>query len=265
MSSHEHVLEGRDARLLAALPRSTRLVLELLEGMEGGALAIELPDARHVRVGHGPLVAHWRIHDYAVFDSVLARGDIGLGESLMDGQWESDDLAGLLTLLARNRARLGEAVHGRRLRVATARLWHLLRANTRRGARRNIEAHYDLGNDFYSLWLDETMTYSAAVFAAADEPLADAQRRKYRRILERLDAQPGQRILEIGCGWGGFAEVAATEFGCLVHGLTLSPAQLEFAVERAHRGGYAEQAQFALCDYRDVDGCFDHVVSIEMI
>lgn len=265
MTSNEQIIGARASSAPADLASSTRLVLELLRGLQGGALAVELPDGHQMRVGHGGLLAHWRVRDHAVFDAVLARGDIGLAETWMDGQWETDDLPAMLTLLSSNRAVLGRAVYGRALRLAAARLWHLLRANTRSGSRRNIEAHYDLGNEFYSLWLDETMTYSAAVFASEDEPLADAQRRKYRRILDRLGVRPGQTILEIGCGWGGFAEVAATEYGCHVHGLTLSPAQLAFARTRAEQGDFADRACFELCDYRDVSGQFDHIVSIEMI
>lgn len=247
------------------LPRATRLALELLDRLQGGALAIELPDGPQVRAGHGALVAHLRVRDHAVFDEALARGDIGFGEAYMNGLWHTDDLAGLLTLLSRNRATLGAAIYGRLFRLLGHRLTHLLRANTRTGARRNIEAHYDLGNDFYALWLDGTMTYSAALFEAPDETLEAAQLRKYRRILTQLGARPGQTVLEIGCGWGGFAEVAATEFGCRVLGLTLSPAQLAHARARAERGGYAGQVDFELCDYRDVRGQYDHIVSIEMI
>lgn len=249
----------------ARLPRAARLAISLLESLTGGALLLELPSGDALRLGAGPLVAHWRVRDLAIFEAVLARGDIGLGETYMAGQWDSEDPAALLTLLARNRERLGRAVYGRFLQVAGYRMWHLLRANTRSGSRRNIEAHYDLGNDFYRLWLDETMSYSAAVFEHPDEALEDAQRRKYRRILGRLGARPGQLILEVGCGWGGFAEVAAQEFGCRVFGITLSPAQLAFAKARAERGGFADRANFALCDYRDVLGQYDHVVSIEMI
>ena len=250
---------------LFEMPRATRLALEMLDRLEGGALAIELPQGVRVRAGHGPLVAHLQVRSHAVFDDVLARGDIGFAESWMDEQWSTDDLAALLTLLSRNRPVLASAIHGRVLRLIGHRLTHLLRANTRSGARRNIEAHYDLGNDFYRLWLDPTMTYSSAVFASPDESLQDAQLRKYRRILTQLGARPGQTILEIGCGWGGFAEVAATEFGCRVLGLTLSPAQLAFARERAERGGYADRIDLELCDYRDVRGSYDHIVSIEMI
>lgn len=254
-----------DLHLLARQPRATRLALEMLHRLDGGALALELPDGATLRLGHGPLVAHWRVRDHAVFDAVLARGDIGLGETWMEGGWDTDQLTGLLGLLAANRAQLGQAVYGRRWRLLAHRLGHLLRANTRSGARRNIEAHYDLGNDFYALWLDPTMSYSAALFATPDEALEDAQRRKYRRVLQGLGARPGQTILEVGCGWGGFAEVAATEFGCKVLGLTLSPAQLEWARARAKRGGWQAMASFELCDYRDVRGQYDHIVSIEMI
>ncbi|WP_068809524.1 SAM-dependent methyltransferase [Thauera phenolivorans] len=249
----------------ARLPRATRLALELLDGLEGGALVVELPDGMQLRAGHGALVAHLRVRDHAAFDQALAHGDIGFAEAWIDGHWDTGDLTGLLRLLSRNRAALGSAIHGRMFRLLGHRLAHLLRANTRSGARRNIEAHYDLGNDFYALWLDRTMSYSAAVFAGADDSLEDAQLRKYRRVLDALDARPGQTILEIGCGWGGFAEVAATEYGCQVLGLTLSPAQLEFAQARAERGGFARQVEFALCDYRDVRGQYDHIVSIEMI
>ena len=265
MNALEHALQPLTSIKLSRLPRATRLALEIFDRLDSGALAIELPDGTHLRAGHGPLVAHLRVRDHAVFDETLARGDIGFGESWMDGLWETDDLAGLLTLLSRNRARIGEAIYGRMFRMLGHRLSHLLRANTRAGSRRNIEAHYDLGNDFYALWLDPSMTYSAAVFDTPAESLHDAQLRKYRSILGELGAQPGQTILEVGCGWGGFAEVAATEFGCRVLGITLSPSQLAYARARAERGGFTERADFALCDYRDVRGQYDHIVSIEMI
>jgi len=139
-----------------------------------------------------------------------------------------------------------------------------LRVNTRRGSRRNIMAHYDLGNDFYGAWLDPSMTYSAACFESDTQDLVQAQQAKYRRILNQLQARPGQHILEVGCGWGGFAAFAAQEFGCKVTGITVSPAQLAYAQQRAQREGFADQVEFLLCDYRDVQGRFDHIVSIEM-
>ena len=265
MNLVEQSLPLLSALATGGLPLGTRLALEMLDRLEGGALAIELPGGIRLRAGSGAQVANLVVRDHGVFDEVIARGDIGFSECWMAGRWETDDLSGLLTLLARNRRVLAAGIYGRVLRLLGHRIRHLLRANTRRGARRNIEQHYDLGNDFYSLWLDPTMTYSAAVFAAPDEALEQAQLRKYRRILEQAGARPGQRILEIGSGWGGFAEVAATEFGCHVIGITLSPSQLAFARERALRQGFADRADFQLCDYRDIGGQYDHVVSIEMI
>ena len=144
------------------------------------------------------------------------------------------------------------------------RLRHARRANTRRGSRRNIAAHYDLGNDFYRLWLDETMTYSSAVFADMSEPIVPAQQRKYRRLAKKLDLQPDDRVLEIGCGWGGFAEIAAAEFGCRVVGLTLSREQAAHARTRMTRLGVADAVDIRLQDYRDVTSTFDKIVSIEM-
>ena len=250
---------------LSGLPRSARLALSLLDQLRGGAVIVSLPQHPPLRVGQGPVVAHLQVDDLRVFGDTLARGDIGFGESYMAGDWQCAELPALLALFARNREVLARAVYGKAWSLLFDRVWHRLRANTRSGARRNIEAHYDLGNDFYAGWLDGTMSYSSALFAEPQMELAEAQRHKYRRILQRLDVQPGQTLLEIGCGWGGFAEIAVQEFGARVLGLTLSPAQLQYARERAERGGWAGQVSFELCDYRDVRGLYDHVVSIEMI
>lgn len=252
-----------------SVPRSAATVLRLLGGLAHGALDVRLPDGQHCRFGDGTPCAHLEIGDWSVFDAVLARGDVGFAEAWIDVDWHSADPVALLTLLAANREALGRAVYGQWLGLLGARLRHLFNANTRGGSRRNIMAHYDLGNDFYRQWLDPTMSYSSALYAddpaGGARPLAAAQLAKYRRILRRLDVQPGQRILEIGCGWGGFAEVAAREAGALVHGLTLSPAQLEFARDRMQRAGLSGQVRLDLCDYRDlVAEPFDHIVSIEM-
>lgn len=249
----------------ARLRRATRLVLGLLDSLEGGALEVRLAGGLTRLVGRGPCMAHLTVEDESVFDEILAKGDIGFAETWMAGAWQTSDLPALLGLLAKNRETLRKAIHGRVWRLLGQRLIHLLRANTRAGAKRNIEAHYDLGNDFYRLWLDPGMTYSSALELAPGEALEEAQRRKYRRILQRIDAQPGQLILEIGCGWGGFAEIATQEFGCRVLGLTLSREQLAWARERAAHGGWADRAHFELCDYRDVRGQYDHIVSIEML
>ncbi|QSI77973.1 SAM-dependent methyltransferase [Niveibacterium microcysteis] len=260
MSAIENTLASR----IDLLPGAANAVLKMLGAMRGGSLDITLPNSERVNVGEGHRVASLEIRDWGVFETLISKGSIGFAEDFVNGLWRTDNLAALLTLSAQNRDAMSRAIHGNALRLLGYKIWHSLRANTRKGARRNIEAHYDLGNDFYQLWLDETMTYSSALFAEPHQPLAEAQRAKYRRILEQLGAKPGQRILEVGCGWGGFAEIATLEYGCEVLGLTLSPAQLKFARERAERGGFGELAAFELCDYRDVRGHYDHIVSIEM-
>lgn len=254
--------------LPALTPRrgaATRLVLDMASGLRGGTVMFCLPDGDVVECGQGAPSLNCVIHDENVFERVLAHGDIGFAEGYMAGEWDSDSLGDLLTLLASNRDTLARALHGSMWRLIGHRLRHLLRSNTRKGSRRNIEAHYDLGNAFYCAWLDPTMSYSSARFASPDQSLQDAQLNKYRTLLQAMDVQPGQHLLEIGCGWGGLAEVATTEFGCRVTGLTLSPSQLAWARERAARGGFDDRAEFHLRDYRDERGQYDHIVSIEMI
>ncbi|MCG8546027.1 MAG: cyclopropane-fatty-acyl-phospholipid synthase family protein, partial [Alphaproteobacteria bacterium] len=174
------------------------------------------------------------------------------------------DLAALLTLGARNRHLLSGAIAGRWPAAALRRLRHARRANTPKGSRRNVAAHYDLGNGFYRLWLDDGMTYSAALFEDMTEPLGVAQRRKYRRLARCLGLRPGDRMLEIGCGWGEFAEMAAAEFGCRVVGVTLSSEQADFARNRLARAGLTANAEIRMQDYRDIQGTFDKIVSVEM-
>lgn len=240
------------------LARDTRTVFELLEKLQGGLLEVRLPDGSSALFGDGESGVSLQVHDEAMFGRILARGDIGLAEAYLDGQWDASDPCALLTLLARNRPALRRALYGSWRQLLAARLRHWLNRNSRSGSKRNIMAHYDLGNDFYRLWLDPSMSYSAALYRDGDDgSLLAAQHAKYRRILERLRAQPGQRVLEIGCGWGGFAEMA-TAAGLALTGLTLSPAQLAWARQRV------PQADLRLQDYRDVGERFDHVVSIEM-
>lgn len=209
------------------LARDTRLVFQLLEGLQDGLLEIRLPDGSSRLFGNGEHGVTLSVNDEALFGAVLARGDIGLAEAYLDGHWDAPDITGLLTLLAKNRDVLKKAVYGSWRKLLAARVRHWLNGNSRAGSKRNIMAHYDLGNDFYKLWLDPGMSYSSALYRAVDGgDLESAQRAKYRRILRRLQAEPAQSVLEIGCGWGGFAELAVAE-GLQVTGLTLSPAQLE--------------------------------------
>jgi cyclopropane-fatty-acyl-phospholipid synthase len=240
------------------LARDTRLVFELLENVHGGMLEIRLPDGSSRLFGEGEHGVTMNVYDEAMFSQVLARGDIGLAEAYLDGHWDSPDVTGLLTLLTRNHQALKKAIYGSWRNLLAARLRHWLNRNSRAGSKRNIMAHYDLGNDFYRLWLDPGMSYSSALYRAVDAgDLESAQRAKYRRLLRRLHAEPGQSVLEIGCGWGGFAEIAVEE-GLKVTGLTLSPAQLEWARKRV------PEADLRLQDYRDTSERFDHIVSIEM-
>ena len=240
------------------LARDTRLVFELLEQLRGGMLEIRLPDGSRCLFGDGEHGVTLQVHDEAMFGQVLARGDIGLAESYLDGHWDSTDLSGFLTLLARNRDVLRKAIYGSWRELLAARVRHWFNRNSRAGSKRNIMAHYDLGNDFYKLWLDPGMSYSSALYRAVDDgDLGSAQDAKYRRILHRLQAAPGQSVLEIGCGWGGFAELAVAA-GLKLTGLTLSPAQLAWAQRRV------PTADLRLQDYRDTQEQFDHIVSIEM-
>ena len=241
-----------------SLARDTRTVFELLEKLQGGLLEVRLPDGSSALFGDGEAGVTLQVHDEAMFGQVLARGDIGLAEAYLDGLWDSPDITGLLTLLASNRDVLQKALYGSWRQLLAARVRHWLNRNSKAGSKRNIMAHYDLGNAFYSQWLDPSMSYSSALYRAEDDgSLLAAQQAKYRRILDRLQAEPGAHVLEIGCGWGGFAEMAVAD-GLQVTGLTLSPAQLAWAQKRV------PQADLRLEDYRDTRAHYDHLVSIEM-
>jgi cyclopropane-fatty-acyl-phospholipid synthase len=229
-----------------------------LGGLDGGALHVSLPDGSIRTFGTGPAV-HLAIHDHAFFRRVALRGKLGFGESYTAGEWDTDDLAALFELLLHNAGAAAE--RHRRVRRLLELRPRLARRNGIARSRRNIAYHYDLGNDLFELMLDETMTYSCAVFDRPGLSLGDAQRRKYDRICETLELAPGERVLEIGCGWGGFAEHAATRFGAHVTGITISAEQAAYA--RARCAGLP--VEIVECDYRAVEGTFDKVISIEML
>jgi len=242
-------------------------VLKLLQGLQHGALALHLPDGSVHLAGQGPTRISVQVHDWRVFSRTLRSGDIGFGEAWIAGEWHTDQLLPLLELLLANRARLSQAVYGSLIGRMLHRLQHALNRNSRRGSRRNIHAHYDLGNPFYRLWLDETLSYSAAWFGGdTGRSLQAAQQAKMRRALRQCQLQPGQRLLEIGCGWGALAECAATEFGARVEGITLSHEQLAAAQERIAAAGLTETVKLVLRDWREsgLDEAFDAIVSIEM-
>jgi cyclopropane-fatty-acyl-phospholipid synthase len=246
------------------MPAAARAVIALLQRLQHGRLTFVTPAGTTLSFGSGEPHATLRLSNWNVCGAALARGDIGFAESWIAGDWHTDSLSDLLQLLVANRDVIERAVYGRWWSQLVYRLRHLFNRNSRAGSRRNIHAHYDLGNPFYSVWLDPSMTYSSALFG--DDParsLQDAQDAKYRRILDELGLAPGARVLEIGCGWGGFAELAARD-GLHVTGLTLSTEQHAWATRRLADAGLSDRARFLLQDYRDEAGRYDAIVSIEM-
>jgi cyclopropane-fatty-acyl-phospholipid synthase len=244
-------------------PRAARIVFELLERFTHGALRIELPDGGVRSFGQGEPSASLRVHDWSVFEAALRRGDIGFGEAWIEARWQTDDLAGLLSLMLANRSALEQAIYGTWWGQILDRIRHLFNRNSHAGSRRNIAAHYDLGNDFYRLWLDPGMTYSSALYAGDPaRSLEMAQQAKYARVIDELRLSPGQSMLEIGCGWGAMAEAAGAR-GLSVTGLTLSAEQLRHASDRLRRAGH-DRAQILLQDYRDERRQYDGIASIEM-
>jgi cyclopropane-fatty-acyl-phospholipid synthase len=246
---------------------AARLLLPRLARWRGAALTLVLPDRREVALGDPAAQARitaW-IDDWRFFRRALTAGDIGVGESYMEGEWRTNDLVGLCRCFLADSAVLDYGstwTLGDRLRNLWRRLATL---NTLSGSRRNIRYHYDLSNDFFRLFLDESMLYSCAIFSREDATLAEAQLEKIDGICKRLELRPGHEVLEIGSGWGAFAVHAAREYGCRVTSLTLSEEQLRLARERVAAAGVEDRVAIGLCDYRDASGSFDRIVSIEML
>ena len=263
------ITSPRQLSLSPRAPMAARAAFAVLRRLQVGTLELLLPDGTLAHFGSGrssePRAA-MRLNNWRVFSAALRSGDIGLAESYIADDWHSPDLVALLALLVANREAIEAMVYGRWWGSLLHRAKHLLNRNSRRGSRKNIHAHYDLGNAFYRLWLDKTMTYSAAWFEGDHtRPLVDAQWAKVRRALDECGVQPGSRVLEIGCGWGGVAEYAARHRDAHVTGVTLSQEQLTYAQQRLLSQGLQHRADLRLQDYRDVaDGPYDAVVSIEM-
>jgi cyclopropane-fatty-acyl-phospholipid synthase len=250
-----------------ALTSLGRVVERLLPSLQAGRLQIALPsgeviDRRTDQPGPEAMITfnRWR-----AFWRLMRDGDIGLGRGYIDGDWWTPNLVTLLELGVRNEATLAAPAGGWRLAHALNRLRHSRRANTRRGSRRNIAAHYDLGNAFYGYWLDRGMNYSSALYRRGDETLEEAQEAKLDRAIELLGIAGGERVLEIGCGWGGLAERLVRDHRCAVTGLTLSTEQLAYARSRLASGTSSGSVDLRLQDYRDVDDRYDRIVSIEML
>jgi cyclopropane-fatty-acyl-phospholipid synthase len=245
---------------------AARLVMKALDRLAVGQLTVSLPDGAQHRFGAASApAAELQVKDWRFFRRVLIEGAMGFADAYIDGACDTPDLPGLIALLAANEQALGRLGRASLFGNLLLKTVHRLRANSRRGARRNISAHYDLGNEFYRLWLDDSMTYSAGLYAGdRGRPLEAAQVAKYERVLDQIGARQGDSVLEIGCGWGGFAELAARR-GLRVTAVTLSQRQLEFAAARLQAAGLTDRVELQLRDYRDIEGRYDHVVSIEMV
>lgn len=249
------------------LPRYFTHVMRVLQKLQVGRLDFVLPDGRRFRAegaAPGPQ-AEIRIHNLDIFARLIREGELGFCDAYLDGDWDTPDLQAFMDLVQvpANNA-VNDGFPGMGLVRAYEKLRHALRSNSRRQARRNISYHYDLGNDFYALWLDRTMTYSSALFCDGQESLEAAQTAKYAALVDRLGVKPGDHVLEIGCGWGGFAEYAAGVRGLRLTCLTISREQYEFAVARMARAGLSDRVTIKLQDYRDERGTYDGIASIEM-
>ncbi|CAN7495640.1 class I SAM-dependent methyltransferase [Pararhizobium sp. LjRoot238] len=255
------------SRIIKGLPAKAQMVLRGLVHMQAGCLKLTLPDSRKVVVKgktKGP-VASVTLHNWNMPQRALSGGTIAVAESYVDGDWDSPDVGAFLELFLVNTDVGRNFSNGARgvLRLVE-KLRHWMNANTKTGSKRNISAHYDLGNAFYRQWLDPTMTYSSALYSTGANDLQSAQRAKYQALADAAGIEASHHVLEIGCGWGGFAEYAAGEIGCKVTGLTISREQLAFANERMKNAGLTDKVEIKFQDYRDETGLYDRIVSIEM-
>lgn len=243
------------------------LILNSLKQIRLGRIEFTFPHGEVVefRGSDIGLLARIQVKDLRLFDLIMEKSDIGFGEAYIQGYWETDDIAKVIEFAVLNREALAAAMSGQWRKILLYKLKHLVNMNSRKGSRKNIKAHYDLGNSFYRLWLDESMTYSSAYWGEKKElPLTAAQWNKYDLLLRQLNAKPKAHILEIGCGWGGFAEFAALR-GFRVTGITISQEQFDYASARIRQKNLQGLVDIQFLDYRDLQGQYDHVVSIEMI
>ncbi|MGZ3403190.1 MAG: class I SAM-dependent methyltransferase [Phenylobacterium sp.] len=264
---------ARDRRAFRSLPalKGTPAVFRAAVRMIAanwaiGSMTFVMPSGLELHIAGaepGP-DARLTIHDFRFIRRALSAGDIGFAEAYMAGEFDTPNLPELLYVFAANWDRQHHVTMGNPLAWTINRIRHALRSNSKQGSKKNIHAHYDLGNAFYDKWLDPTMTYSSAKFDRPDQPLPEAQSAKYRALAQSMGLQAGQSVLEIGCGWGGFAEYAAREVGAKVTAITISEEQFAFAKQRIFEAGLNDRADIRMVDYRDVEGRFDRVASIEM-
>ncbi len=265
-----HGVRNSAATSLAQSPHGyihRRILTALLARVQVGRLTFVLPSGEKVfgaGLSSGP-DATIVLHRWRLLRRLALRGDLGFAEAYMDGDWSTPDLAAVIEFADRNYQALLKFIYGFGAFRAVSKIRHGLSRNSRRGSRRNIEFHYDLGNDFYRLWLDETMTYSAAMYLGERDTLEAAQHRKIERIADVLQVRPGSSVLEIGCGWGAMALAVARRGATQITGLTLSPSQADGARRRIAEGGFTDVAEIRIQDYRDVAETYDRIVSVEMI
>ena len=248
------------------LPRYFAPVFEVAKRLKNGRLDFVIPDGRRFRIqGQNPgPVGEIDVHDNDIFARLIREGDLGFCEAYLDGGWSSPDLMAFMDLVHEDNDDVYSGFPGMGLIRAFEKLRFWLQSNSKRQAKKNITYHYDLGNEFYRLWLDDTMTYSSALYVTGQESLEGAQQLKYASMVDQMGSKPGDHVLEIGCGWGGFAEYAAKERGLRVTGLTISQAQHDYAVARIKAAGLSDMVQIKLQDYRDETGLYDGIASIEM-
>ena len=270
-ASHLGRMTGASRSDVSDAPAFARPFLRRLSSLwRYGTMAVTLPDGTQMTIGgddgaigEGPQ-AVWTLTRWRAFLRLLTRGDIGFAEGYMAGEWDTPDLTALLTAFALNYDALDQIMSGVPMLRGVNAIVHALQRNSRTGSRRNIMSHYDLGNDFYAQWLDPSMTYSAALFDPPTLSLPEAQTRKYEALARSISIERDHEVLEIGCGWGGFSAYAAGTLGARVTAITLSPSQAEVARKRIFEQGLSERVDVQLIDYRDVQGCYDRIASIEM-
>jgi cyclopropane-fatty-acyl-phospholipid synthase len=250
----------------AGLPRYFASVFKMMGALKRGQIDVILPDGRHFRSegadsGH---VAQITVHNADLFARIVREGDLGFCDAYLDDWWSTPDLMAFMDLIHDDAEELYDGFPGQYFVRTFERIRFWLQSNSKKQARKNIEYHYDLGNDFYGLWLDETMTYSSALFESGQDSLECAQTAKYASMVDQMGVQHGDHVLEIGCGWGGFAEYAAAERGLRLTCLTISKEQFNYAVDRIEKAGLSDKVTFKLQDYRDETGTYDGIASIEM-
>ncbi|PTQ87904.1 SAM-dependent methyltransferase [Agitococcus lubricus] len=251
----------------SSMPLKATLFVKMLERLDNGTMHLSLPNGEtYVFTGKkAGIHATLDIKNWAAIQKIMQSGDIGVAEAYRDGWIDSPNMLDVLLIALHNEKALDNALYGNFLGTLFYRIRHYFNRNTRTNSKKNIHAHYDIGNSFYRLWLDESMTYSSALFSDTRFNLEEAQYAKYDRMLKQLNVKAGDHILEIGCGWGAFAEYAACHYGCFVTGISLSKEQLAYAKARIKNTAAEGKVQFEFLDYRDLKGQYDAIVSIEML